>query len=379
MKNFKTFLKESSNMGLEFEPCLIAVINKDEKAIKRFDPALVAKAKSAVSLLPKNIKWACKVGPDGIRINLGGNAGSPKTDIFFDTKENSSPKYHCSVKLDGAIQLASVSGKTSAQIFKLVASQALKKDTKARKYIENNVVKSLESMNSRFVDGSKAANVAKVKERNPNFYKKAFDDKGKLRKDYDYKAWEAKSKASIVASVVTCLTESDTFRFALTEELLTGKYIFANSPLAIANCLLTPSEFYPEITSKVVKYYASITSYVISAKSTHGISSPNFRAITENVKDGTEAEVEKAIQRAYRKNQKWLEESKLIKCKHGDLVLCEGFWDKVKEIGAALWNKITTFFNELLLDIKERLISWYERHCIELANALIQDDTFVLE
>lgn len=379
MKNFKTFLKESSNMGLEFEPCLIAVINKDTAAIKKFDSTLVAKAKNAVSLLPKNIKWACKVGPDGIRINLGGNAGSPKTDIFLDSKENSNPKYHCSVKLDGPIQLASIGGKTSAEIFKLVATQSLKKDTKARKYIEDNVVKSLESMNSRFVDGSKAANIAKVKEKSPSFYKKAFDEKGKLKKDYDYKIWEAKSKATIAASVVTCLTQSDTFRFALTEELLTGKYIFAKSPLAIANCLLTPTEFHPAITDKVVKYYANITSYVISAKSTHGISSPTFRAITENVKNGTEAEVEKAIERAYKKNHKWLAESNLINCKNGNLILCEGFWDKIKEIGAALWNKIATFFNELLSDIKNSLINWYERHSIELADALIQDDVFVLE
>jgi hypothetical protein len=197
----------------------------------------------------------------------GGITGipEPKTDVVYDTKVK---LYKCSVKMEGAVQLASGQGKSTAQVFKLVAENVgsgnIPKNLKT-------LISDLGGLPTRLASVS---NIQRIKS-NPKLAKEFIKGKS-ITRDKLYESWLENNKPAIMKSLMDYVQKDKEFAFALIKEAMTGDLLFKNNKLAAANYILTPNEFVP-ITDQYVRSKLSKIKLDIRAKSRSGVTSIAFR------------------------------------------------------------------------------------------------------
>jgi len=192
----------------------------------------------------------------------------PKTDILLGA-------HRVSVKMEGAIQLSSGEGRSTAAMFRNVMVNLLEdpsfEEDLAQDILEG-IVERIENTPTKMIDPK---NLAKAMIRKRNQAMKMLGN-GQLLDNYNWKVWEANNKKQITDEIISYLDNNYEFKYRLIEEALTGKSAFGPDDLATADYILTPS-YYGPIDATYIKKTMEVVKIQVRAKSRSGITSAAFR------------------------------------------------------------------------------------------------------
>lgn len=222
-------------------------------------PDMSKDAEAAVEQVYKVIgARGCASAYHSDELNIIGNP-EPKTDVVFQLNNS-----YCSVKMRGPIQLASGEGRSSAEVFKLVAERSQGLDPKVKKLIG-----SLRSLPSKLISEE---NVARLKKEKPDFIRQYLKG-GKIINDMSLEYWKKHNLDMLLAGIAHYIDSNPVFHEALIREVLTGELAFKSADKrAIANWILTPDHYIKVDRSYVQKQMAR-TKIDVRAKSRSGVSS----------------------------------------------------------------------------------------------------------
>lgn len=197
----------------------------------------------------------------------GGITGipEPKTDVVYDVKGK---LYKCSVKMEGAVQLASGQGKSTSKVFQLVA------ESMGTGNVPKNLKKLIADLESLPTRLASVSNIERIRS-NPKLAKEFMKGKA-IEKNKLYENWLQYNKPALMKSLIDYTKTNKDFTFALIKEAMTGEMLFKNNKLAAANYILTPNEFVP-ITDQYVRSKLQKIKLDIRAKSRSGVTSIAFR------------------------------------------------------------------------------------------------------
>lgn len=195
----------------------------------------------------------------------------PKTDIVIIS---GTKKYFVSVKMEGAIQLASGQGASTADLF-LAAADSLK--NQKEKTVLNSIITELKTMPTRLLSESNFERI--MSEGNEKIINE-FIKKGKIIQDKSYDFWLKNNKPQLMASLLKFVSENQNFFDALIYESLTGEKTLKQYKGAVADHIISPSGFY-EINDTYVNKIRPKVKMDLRAKSRGGISSVAFRIETK--------------------------------------------------------------------------------------------------
>ena len=225
------------------------------------EPAIAAVAAAAKAGAP--LELAFHSDEKGIKGNP-----EPKTDILLGD-------HRVSVKMEGAIQLSSGEGRSTAAMFRNVMTNLLQdpdfEEDLAQDILEG-IVTRIETTPTKMIDPK---NLAKAMVRKKNQAMKMLAD-GQLLDDYNWKVWEANNKRQITDEIISYLDNNYEFKYRLIEEALTGKSAFGPDDPATADYILTPS-YYGPIDTTYIKKTMEVVKIQVRAKSRSGITSAAFR------------------------------------------------------------------------------------------------------
>jgi len=222
-------------------------------------PDMSADAQSAVEQVYKVIgARGCASAYHSDELNIAGNP-EPKTDVVFKLNQS-----YCSVKMRGPIQLASGEGRSSAEVFKLVAEKSSGLDARVKKLVE-----SLKKLPSKLISEE---NVARLKKEKPDFIRQYLKG-GKIVNDMSLEYWKKHNLEMLLAGIAHYVESNPEFHFALIREVLTGELAFKSADRrAIANWILTP-DHYIKVDKSYIQKQMARTKIDVRAKSRSGISS----------------------------------------------------------------------------------------------------------
>lgn len=406
MKNFKQFLKENNllkeeaggNRGTSYEVALCIYFNsRNDPSLKKliknknsfndsvdnpqFYEAVIKRFEEEPAIgngfINDCYAWASTAYKCAVRVDSGiacantaekageggkyyggrsvkVKAGSPKTDIFLKKG-----KYQVSVKMAGGIQLTSLQSDAVSKILLPIAKESMSK--KDLKNFQTNILGKLDSLPPTMID-YEGGNIEKALSRHKVGTKKGdevrsmfVDDvKGIIKEQFDYRLWFNTCRDNLKKDLINFLNNNKTFQYNLTEELITGKRTFVDNQIAVANSIITPTEFFKEIDSNVVNLYMKYCKYDLSAKSGNGLSHVNFRnSVMQN--SDFQKDAEKIMNDAVSKISKKvkLEESKL----YNNNSLNEGILDSL----AGFWQKIKSFVSGVFKDTFNKLVNLFKK------------------
>ena len=228
---------------------------------------LAVQARKHAAATGANIAQSSTAKAAGIR-RPPGTVGEYKTDILFGNDT-------VSVKQDGAVQLSSAEGKTSANMLRKVFESF--SDSEQRLLDEPRLRRLIRSVANMPVKTIAAKNIKKALKRKPVISKKMFRA-GKLCPRYNWDIYSATSRPAIDKEIKDYLEEYPAFKHRLVEEALTGRYTMGNNSSASASHVLTPY-YYKPIDDEYISSVANDPSFRvrISAKSRAGITSSTLR------------------------------------------------------------------------------------------------------
>lgn len=343
MKSFKSFLTEkTTGRGVQFEwalvhqSLLLAKVSQSEikkrnaqsgGSLTNYDKDLGALAQRALKNVPRNL---LKLAQHSDELGISGNP-EPKTDILFGSN------VRVSVKLDGAVQLSSGEGRSTAKLFEETAKSVvgLEKDK-----ILSNIIKRIREMPTKLLDPN---NIEKAVKENPNKAKDMIKG-GKVLNEYNWQRWKIENRDAIKKDISSFLKTNPDFNFVLVEEALTGKRVFSNNIAAAATHILSPSKF-AKIDKKFVTQMVSASKLDIRAKSRKGITSV---AVRFDVKDIQISE---------------------------DVFLDESFLSSFKQIAKNVLNVLSKWFTAF----KQKVESFFKNNIDEIVDEEIEDLSFNLE
>lgn len=222
-------------------------------------PDMSQDAQDAVEQVYKLIgEKGCASAFHSDELNIAGNP-EPKTDVVFKSNES-----YCSVKMRGPIQLASGEGKSSAEVFKLVAEKTSGLDARVKKLIEG-----LRKLPAKLISES---NVDRLKKEKPDFIRQYLKG-GKVVNEMSLEYWKKHNLEALLAGIAHYVETTPVFHEALIREVLTGELAFRSADRrAIANWILTP-DHYIKVDRAYVQKQMQRTKIDVRAKSRSGISS----------------------------------------------------------------------------------------------------------
>ncbi len=236
---------------------------KDNSNLKDWGGEVAAAAVKAVKLIPEGLKENAWHSDE---LGIKGKP-EPKTDIVF--KSGNSNAYRVSVKMKGAVQLASAEGPSTGEGLARAASGCPGQRGKDL----TTLIEQIKSTPTKLVSEK---NLPKALARKPNIVKELLDDKGAIKPDKNYQKWIAMRKPQLVKDLCLYLEDDPDFKYCVIEEALTGKGIFSNNQDAVANYMLHPG-LWSEIDSTYISKVVKKTKISIRGKSRDGISSIAFR------------------------------------------------------------------------------------------------------
>ena len=221
-------------------------------------------AQSAIKNIPKDL-WGTVRHSDELGIN--GNP-EPKTDIVFGNRN----EYKVSVKMAGAVQLASGEGKSSSVTIQRALDEY---------YAEGNVtsetmamiVDKIANMPTKMLDKK---NLAKAKAQATNNYNALTNDAGEILPGYDWEQFKENNKPLILDALRTYVANHPRFLHILVDEALTGRRSFGENSLATANYMITPKKL-QAIDSAYGDSVVPKVKIDLRAKSRSGITSATMR------------------------------------------------------------------------------------------------------
>lgn len=191
----------------------------------------------------------------------------PKTDVIFKI---GSQIYCSSVKMAGAVQLASGQGSSTAKLFQ-AAAMALPNKTQSKVLLS--IIKELETLPTRMLSDSNRDRVEKEAS------KKTIDEfikNGKIITDKNYELWVKNNKPALMKGLLDYIENDLDFFAALIEESMTGAETLKKYPGAAADSIISPKGFH-EIDIGYVYQIIPKIKIDIRGKSRSGITGIAFR------------------------------------------------------------------------------------------------------
>ena len=322
----KNILNEAASQGVPFEWAIVrkcldkSLTNKElQKRITKypqlndFSEKISSDADQAIINIPKKLyKLANHTDELGVK-----GEPEPKTDILFG------PSVRVSVKMNGAIQLASGEGRSTAKMLRAVVSEVMNIEPTFKDKILEEIIKRIDNMPTKMISPQ---NLERLQQENPKRIAHMIKN-GKILDEYNWRIWEKNNKQFIKSKMAKFIEENEKFTFILVDEALTGKRVFTGKyELADANYIITP-KYFRKIDNTYVNEMIKRTKLDVRAKSRSGVTSSTVRF---DVRE---------------------EFMNIIK---EDLnIINEGIWDTIKQLGSS---------------IKQSLLSWWEKLKTKLKN-----------
>lgn len=266
----------AASEGVDLEWCIVEKIQiKNGKLVKfsrNYSTKILRQADECVEHVynfARNAKveaWHSddRTNPFGVAISA---KPEPKTDVVFKI---GGKVYSTSIKMAGAVQLASGQGSSTAELFE-AASQHLPNKSKSK--VLESIVKELRNMPTRLLSESNKSRIQK--EASAKVINEFLKD-GKIIKDKSYEYWLQNNKEMLMASLLKYVEDDDDFTTALLYEALTGELSLKQYKGAVADSILSPKGFY-EIDGAYVNSIKSKVKFDIRGKSRSGITGVAFR------------------------------------------------------------------------------------------------------
>lgn len=245
----------------QFERECANPLTTEELAIQARQHAANAGANIAISKTAKEAK--IKRAP--------GTVGEVKTDLVFGTDR-------VSVKLNGAVQLSSAEGRTTANMFKAV-NDSFPIDLR-RTFSQSGldrIITGLQQMPVRSVAPQNLKRILKEQPSAKNWDSKNWFCNGMLLPQYDFTHWMNNFGNLLHREIENFLQAHSLFALRFTEEALTGRYTMGHDHSASATHILTPFYYKPIDDDYVKKVSSTIHNVRISQKSRKGITSGTLR------------------------------------------------------------------------------------------------------
>jgi hypothetical protein len=281
MLRFRQFITEAKSSGVDFEWAIVYEALKEsgmsETELLDRNPKLVnrtgkisADAKKALRNVPAHLWKTAKHSDESSIIGQQVQGfPEPKTDIIFG--ENN--EYRVSVKMSGAIQLASGEGISSAKMLNMVMSEYVAESGGISDAGMSAIISRIETMPKKAISPQ---NISRIKKERPDLFSVMIGNDGKINPEFDWKKWEAENKEEIKMFLKEYTINHPKFLFILVDEALTGKRTFGKNNLATANYIITPNKFV-EIDENYVNEVSKKTKIDLRAKSRKGITSAALR------------------------------------------------------------------------------------------------------
>lgn len=189
----------------------------------------------------------------------------PKTDVIF---KKTGRIYKASVKMRGGIQLQSGEGKSTANMFRLVAQDVY------GDRISKNLIKIIEDLTELPTRMGSMSNIERLKT-DPKLTKE-FITGGDIKKNLLYEGWVENRKPELMSSLLGFMEEDPQFKFALVKETMTGALAFGQNKMAIAEYILTP-DYFKKIDDAYVRSKMNDVKMDVRAKSRGGVTSIAMR------------------------------------------------------------------------------------------------------
>ena len=266
----------AASEGVDLEWCIVEKIQiKNGKLVKftrNYSTKILQQAEQCVEHVYKfarNSKveaWHSDDNSNPFGVSISAKP-EPKTDVVFKIGNT---VYSTSIKMAGAVQLASGQGSSTAELFESAAKH-LPNKTKAK--VLESIIKELRSMPTRLLSESNKARIEK--EASPKIINEFLKD-GKIIKDKSYEYWLANNKEMLMSSLLKYVDEDADFTTALLYEALTGELSLKQYKGAVADSILSPKGFY-EIDGHYVDSIKNKVKFDIRGKSRSGITGVAFR------------------------------------------------------------------------------------------------------
>lgn len=191
----------------------------------------------------------------------------PKTDIIIKI---GSVVYYTSVKMSGAVQLASGQGSQTATLFE---SAALQIPNANKSKVLKSIITELRTMPTRMLaDSNKSRILTEGKEKLIS----EFIKDGKIITDRHYNTWLANNKPKLMSELETYLKTDTDFLKALLYESMTGELQLKQYKGAVADQIISPAGFYIIDKNYINKIIPKVK-FDIRGKSRSGITGIAFR------------------------------------------------------------------------------------------------------
>lgn len=265
----------AASEGVDLEWCIVEKVriknNEQKKFTRQYSQKILDQADQCVTHL---FDYA---GKNAIKIwhsdETNGPFGAiyakpePKTDIVIKV---GSKTHTVSVKMAGAVQLASGQGASSAELFACAAKHM--SSTQNKKVLES-IISELRSMPTRLLSASNKARIES--EASPKVISE-FIKGGKIIQSKDYEFWLANNKEMLMSSLLKYVEEDPDFTTALLYEAMTGELSLKQYRGAVADSIISPKGFY-EIDGAYVDSIKKKVKFDIRGKSRSGITGVAFR------------------------------------------------------------------------------------------------------
>lgn len=276
-------MAEDSNLGggVELEWAIVyfsllqsGMTEREMKArnakIQPYSVRISTQAKGAVNqVIEKFGKGILKTvkHSDEIQMNLPPGVPEPKTDVMY--LDGRTP-VKCSVKMEGAVQLSSAEGTTTAKLLRS-AVKGCRLSAPQKRELEK-LIEDVEETPTKLLDPK---NIAKVKRERPALIQE-FLKNGVVKRDKNYELWKQNSRPRLVGSMLSFLESNPAIKESLIEQTLTGAGLFGESSNATANYVLSPTKMV-EINDQYIKQLARSIKIDARGKARKGVTSIAFR------------------------------------------------------------------------------------------------------
>lgn len=245
-------------------------MQKRNEKIKPYSARISVQAESAVDqVVEKFGKGILKTvkHSDEVQMNLPAGVPEPKTDVVF--MDGRTP-VKCSVKMEGAVQLSSAEGTTTAKLLRSAVKGCKLSGTQKREL--EKLIEDVEETPTKLLDPK---NIAKAKRERPGLIQE-FLKNGVVKRDKNYELWKKNSRPRLVGSMLNFLENNPEIKESLIEQTLTGAGLFGKDSYATANYVLSPKKMV-EINDRYISQLAGSIKIDARGKARKGVTSIAFR------------------------------------------------------------------------------------------------------
>lgn len=266
----------AASEGVDLEWCIVDEVNirlgKLTKYSKSYQSKIETQGKKCADHIMKRAgNQKLEIWHSDDQTNPTGKAifanPEPKTDIIVKI---GSRIYYVSVKMQGAVQLASGQGEQTAVLFESAANSL---QNKKKSKVLSSIITELRTMPTRMLSTS---NKSRILSEGKDKVISEFIKDGKIITDKHYDAWLTHNKPELMEKLLTYINNDKEFLKALLYESMTGELSLKQYKGAPANQIVSPAGFYDIDQSYIDKIIPKVK-FDIRGKSRSGITGVAFR------------------------------------------------------------------------------------------------------